>query len=228
TPNQSQIGGFAVTTHASPTVNPNSSSTTNQSQFGGFGGLAATTHASQMVNNLNSSSTPNQSQFGGFSGFATHTQPHIFNLSSNTSIQPQFNFQQSNVAQQAFTSDSIDIPKQQNDPTIPTLETLYNFLRFQSFDGKFLPSDDFYSYFKKDEVENNDLKEYGIRNGIDETIWTTSVAVGYLEIIMSSKFGEESDLCKEKAERWLEKMSGNEKMKVLEVAREWVREWVKK
>ncbi|CAG8550347.1 46342_t:CDS:2 [Gigaspora margarita] len=210
-PNLSQFGGFAVTTHAPQLNNLTSSSTPNQSQLDKFGGFAVTTLASQEKNESNFSNIPILSQFDGY-------------LSSSTPIQP-FNYQQQ---VNAFTSDSTDIPKQQNNPTIPSLETLYSFLRLQSFDGKFLPSDELYSYFRKDEVENNDLKEYGIRNNLDETIWTTSVAIGYLEIIMGSKFGEESDLCKEKAERWLEKMSGSEKMKILEVAREWVREWVKK
>ncbi|RIB09112.1 von Willebrand factor type A domain-containing protein [Gigaspora rosea] len=213
-PNLSQFGGFAVSTNAPQVNNLISSSTPNQSQsqLDRFGGFAVTTLASQEENESTNFSD-SEFQFNEFL--------------SNIPIQSP-NYQKVNVEQQAFTSDSTNIPKQQNNPTIPSLETLYSFLRFQSFDGKFLPSDEFYSYFKKDEVENNELKEYGIRNSVDETIWTTSVAIGYLEIIMGSKFGEESDLCKEKAERWLEKMSGSEKMKVLEIAKEWVREWVKR
>ncbi|CAG8802428.1 12125_t:CDS:1, partial [Racocetra fulgida] len=129
---------------------------------------------------------------------------------STTSIQPQ----------------DVDqlTPQIGNNPTIPTLETLYSFLKFQSFDGKFLPSEEFYAYFKKDGVENNNVKD-GIKNHIEETIWTTSIAIGYLEIIMSSKYGEESELCKEKAERWLEKTLGSEKTKVMEIAKKWVQEW---
>ncbi|CAG8449792.1 8343_t:CDS:2 [Cetraspora pellucida] len=197
--------------------------TDGQSLFGGFGQPQFSEFGHQSL-----SSNHSQIQPSGFECTA-NIQPQEANiniLNSSTQNQTLCGYQQMSQSGSVFTSNSTDIPQQKNEPTNPTLETLCNFLRFQSFDGKFLPSEEFYAYFKKDKTENNNLKEYCIKNNIDETIWTTSIAIGYLEIIMSSKYGEESELCKEKAERWLEKISGSEKTKVVEIAKEWIRKWV--
>ncbi|RHZ82643.1 hypothetical protein Glove_106g24 [Diversispora epigaea] len=124
------------------------------------------------------------------------------------------------------------------------VEILYNFLRLQSYDGKFLASKEFYKYFDNggDKINNNLKKSIPKvekeSKVIKEEIWTTSIAIKYLEIVLFPKFKEESEICFEKAKKVLNKLviengdgcKGNdseEKVKwVLEKAGEWITKWV--
>ncbi|CAG8620684.1 8633_t:CDS:10, partial [Ambispora gerdemannii] len=103
------------------------------------------------------------------------------------------------------------------DTKTSTIDTLYAFLKLQSFDGKFVARDsNFSSLFSGDDSKKADNLE-----------WTTAVAMAYLEIVMK-EFKEEWELCYEKAERALIKLigeSGREKKveNLLAEAREWGR-----
>ncbi|CAG8604676.1 10455_t:CDS:2, partial [Diversispora eburnea] len=124
------------------------------------------------------------------------------------------------------------------------IEILFNFLRLQSYDGKFLASKEFYRYFDdgEDKINSNlkkSIPELEEKNKlIKEEIWTTSIAIKYLEIVLFPKFKEESEICFEKAAKVLKKLviengdgcKGNnseEKVKwILEKAGEWITRWV--
>ncbi|CAG8597427.1 1916_t:CDS:2, partial [Acaulospora morrowiae] len=112
---------------------------------------------------------------------------------------------------------------------ISDIDLLYKFLRLQSFDGKFLPTEEFYSYFDFGDRSDADcsLREFGIKHNIDEVAWTTSVAIKYLEIVIGEKYQAESEMCREKAERALKKIigEGEENEKIIEIAQEWVSKW---
>ncbi|KAF0432278.1 von willebrand domain-containing protein [Gigaspora margarita] len=105
----------------------------------------------------------------------------------------------------------------------PKIETLYSFLNFQSFDGSFLPSDKFYSWFDKNNFK--DFESIGIEN---EKILCLALALAYLEIIMFDTFKEECEMCYVKAKKNLKKEVGGDEQNVnenLEKAREWVKKW---
>ncbi|CAG8529990.1 13054_t:CDS:2 [Ambispora leptoticha] len=101
----------------------------------------------------------------------------------------------------------------------PTIETLYGFLKNQSFDGKFVAKNsNFSSLFSGHDSKKN-----------DDLVWTTAVAMAYLEIVMK-EFKEEWELCYEKAERALANLISendkNSKVNILAEAREWVKKWL--
>ncbi|KAF0432281.1 von willebrand domain-containing protein [Gigaspora margarita] len=104
----------------------------------------------------------------------------------------------------------------------PKIETLYSFLNFQSFDGSFLPSDKFYSWFGKNNFK--DFESIGIEN---EKILCLVLALAYLEIIMFDTFKEECEMCYVKAKKNLKKEVGDDQNvnEDLEKAKEWVKKW---
>ncbi|CAG8584774.1 41229_t:CDS:2 [Gigaspora margarita] len=105
----------------------------------------------------------------------------------------------------------------------PKIETLYSFLNLQSFDGSFLPSDKFYSWFGKNNFK--DFESIGID---DEKVLCLALALAYLEIIMFDTFKEECEMCYVKAKKILKKEVGGDEQKVnenLEKAKEWVKKW---
>ncbi|RIB03892.1 von Willebrand factor type A domain-containing protein [Gigaspora rosea] len=104
----------------------------------------------------------------------------------------------------------------------PKIETLYSFLNFQSFDGSFLPSDKFYSWFDKNNFK--DFESIGIEN---EKVLCLALALAYLEIIMFDTFKEECEMCYVKAKKILKKEVGDEQNvnENLEKAKEWVKKW---
>ncbi|KAF0432274.1 von willebrand domain-containing protein [Gigaspora margarita] len=104
----------------------------------------------------------------------------------------------------------------------PKIETLYSFLNFQSFDGSFLPSDKFYSWFGKNNFK--DFESIGIKN---EKILCLVLALAYLEIIMFDTFKEECEMCYIKAKKNLKKEVIDEQNvnENLEKAKEWVKKW---
>ncbi|CAG8509420.1 6984_t:CDS:10 [Ambispora leptoticha] len=108
------------------------------------------------------------------------------------------------------------LPSPSFDIKAPTIDTLYAFLKLQTFDGKFVAKDSNFSNL----FSGNDSKRD------DNLEWTTAVAMAYLEIVMK-EFKEEWELCYEKAERALINLvgeSGGEKKveNLLAEAREWV------
>ncbi|RHZ61182.1 hypothetical protein Glove_349g87 [Diversispora epigaea] len=150
------------------------------------------------------------------------------------------------AAAESFDSDRLD---DENEKSFDVkrgenIEILFNFLRLQSYDGKFLASEEFYKYFDDsgDKVNSNLKKSIPQAEEenklIKEEIWTTSIAIKYLEIVLFPKFKEESEICFEKATKVLKKLvmenedgcKGNnseEKVKwVLEKAGEWITKWV--
>ncbi|KAF0559042.1 von willebrand domain-containing protein [Gigaspora margarita] len=82
----------------------------------------------------------------------------------------------------------------------PKIETLYSFLDFQSFDGSFLPSNKFYSWFGKN--DSKDFENIEIKN---EKILCLALAIAYLELIMLETFKEECEMCYEKSKKALKK-----------------------
>ncbi|CAG8573614.1 26220_t:CDS:2 [Dentiscutata erythropus] len=105
----------------------------------------------------------------------------------------------------------------------PKIETLYNFLDFQSFDGSFLPSAKFYSWFGK-----NDFKDFEIIGIENEKVLCLTLALAYLEIIIFETFKDECEMCYEKAKKVLKKEVGGDEQKIneiLEKGKEWVNKW---
>ncbi|CAG8561989.1 26343_t:CDS:2 [Gigaspora rosea] len=105
----------------------------------------------------------------------------------------------------------------------PKIETLYSFLNFQSFDGLFLPSEKFYSWFGK-----NDFKDFEIIRIKNERVLCLALAMAYLELIMFETFKEECEMCYEKSKKALKKEVDGDEQKIneiLEKAKEWVNKW---
>ncbi|CAG8808537.1 31520_t:CDS:1 [Racocetra persica] len=105
----------------------------------------------------------------------------------------------------------------------PKIETLYNFLNFQSFDGSFLPSSKFYSWFDK-----KDFKDFEVIGVKHEKILCLALAIEYLEIIMFETFKDECEMCYEKAKKALKKEVGDDEQKIIEIlknVKEWVKNW---
>ncbi|KAF0496473.1 von willebrand domain-containing protein [Gigaspora margarita] len=102
------------------------------------------------------------------------------------------------------------------------IETLYDFLDLQSYDGSFLPTIKFYSWFGKNDF--NDFSIIGIEN---ENVLCSALAIAYLEIIMFETFKEECELCYDKAKKFLMNEVDNEQnfIEILEKAKEWVIKW---
>ncbi|CAG8487459.1 13095_t:CDS:2, partial [Racocetra fulgida] len=103
----------------------------------------------------------------------------------------------------------------------PNIEALYNFLNFQSFDGSFLPSTKFYSWFCK-----NDFKDFEVIGVGNEKVLCLALAIAYLEIIMFETFKDECEMCYEKAIKALKnEVAGDEQKinEILEKAKEWVK-----
>ncbi|RIB09289.1 hypothetical protein C2G38_2108988, partial [Gigaspora rosea] len=105
----------------------------------------------------------------------------------------------------------------------PKIETLCSFLNFQSFDGLFLPSEKFYSWFGK-----NDFKDFEIIRIKNERVLCLALAMAYLELIMFETFKEECEMCYEKSKKALKKEVDGDEQKIneiLEKAKEWVNKW---
>ncbi|RHZ61188.1 hypothetical protein Glove_349g88 [Diversispora epigaea] len=172
-------------------------------------------------------------------------------VSSSTVSKPKQTLQELvadilNFPAESFKSDRNDDENEKsfNVKRGKNIEILFNFLRLQSYDGKFLASEEFYKYFDDsgDKVNSNLKKSIPQAEEenklIKEEIWTTSIAIKYLEIVLFPKFKEESEICFEKATKVLKKLvmenedgcKGNnseEKVKwVLEKAGEWITKWV--
>ncbi|CAG8464146.1 8480_t:CDS:2 [Acaulospora morrowiae] len=101
------------------------------------------------------------------------------------------------------------------------IEVLYEFLKFQSFNGEF-NSASFYLCFGKKEAK--DFKEIGVDN---EKILCTALAIEYLEVVMFGQFREECEMCWEKANKALRKLVNEKEFDdVLKKVRDWILKWV--
>ncbi|CAG8710555.1 8161_t:CDS:2, partial [Acaulospora morrowiae] len=101
------------------------------------------------------------------------------------------------------------------------IEVLYEFLKFQSFNGEF-NSASFYPCFDKKEAK--DFKEIGIDN---EKILCTALAIEYLEVVMFGQFKDECEMCWEKANKALRKLVTEKEFDdVLKKARDLILKWV--
>ncbi|CAG8567045.1 719_t:CDS:2, partial [Paraglomus occultum] len=105
------------------------------------------------------------------------------------------------------------------DPKLADIETLYGFIRFQSFDGFFKPTAEFSEFFSRGKDQN-------LFHGKDQdSVWSTCIALAYLETVMKD-FKEEWELCYEKAQTALNELSGYDSSeKMMQDARKWVTEW---
>ncbi|CAG8506656.1 434_t:CDS:2, partial [Racocetra fulgida] len=101
----------------------------------------------------------------------------------------------------------------------PKIETLYDFLKFQSFDGSFLPSSKFYSWFGK-----KDFKDFEVIGVENEKMLCLALAMVYLEIILFETFKDECEMCYEKAKKALKKEVGDDEQKIIEILKN-VKEW---
>ncbi|CAG8751312.1 15063_t:CDS:2, partial [Acaulospora morrowiae] len=100
------------------------------------------------------------------------------------------------------------------------IEVLYEFLKFQSFNGEF-NSAGFYPCFDKKEAK--DFKEIGIDN---EKILCTALAIEYLEVVMFGQFKDECEMCWEKANKALRKLVNEKEFDdVLKKSRDWILKW---
>ncbi|CAG8680946.1 6294_t:CDS:2, partial [Ambispora gerdemannii] len=88
-------------------------------------------------------------------------------LLSGSNFQGQALQAQTSQAQEQELSPSFDIKT-------PTIETLYEFLKLQSFDGKFVATNSNFSGL----FSGSDSKKD------DDLVWITAVAMAYLEIVM--------------------------------------------
>ena len=60
-----------------------------------------------------------------------------------------------------------------------------------------------------------------------EEILSTCVSIAYLEIIMFENFKDECEMCYEKSERALKRLTKNDDVnEILEKARNWINEWL--
>ncbi|CAG8603028.1 6431_t:CDS:2, partial [Acaulospora morrowiae] len=101
------------------------------------------------------------------------------------------------------------------------IEVLDEFVKFQSFDGKFSPTAHFYSCFDR---EGKDFKEIDIDN---EDILCTALAIEYLEVVMFGQFKDECEMCWEKANKALKKLVDESEFDdVLKKTRDWILNWV--
>ncbi|CAG8565860.1 16149_t:CDS:2 [Acaulospora morrowiae] len=101
------------------------------------------------------------------------------------------------------------------------IEALYEFLKFQSFNGEF-NSAGFYPCFDKKEAK--DFKEIGIDN---EKILCTALAIEYLEVVMFGQFKDECEMCWEKANKAPRKLVNEDEFDdVLKKVRDWTLKWV--
>ncbi|CAG8649065.1 4722_t:CDS:1, partial [Paraglomus occultum] len=108
-----------------------------------------------------------------------------------------------------------------SDPKLAEIETLYKFTSFQAFDGFFKPTAELSEFFSKGKDRNL------FRNKDQDSVWSTCIALAYLEIVMKG-FKEEWELCYEKAQTALNESSGYDSgviEKMLQDARKWVTEW---
>ncbi|CAG8520872.1 8604_t:CDS:2 [Paraglomus occultum] len=87
------------------------------------------------------------------------------------------------------------------DPKLAEIEVLYEFTSFQSFDGFFKPTAELSKFLSKGKDKNL------FRNKDQDSVWSTCIALTYLEIVMKD-FKVEWELGYEKAQTALSESSG--------------------
>ncbi|RIA94775.1 hypothetical protein C1645_759275 [Glomus cerebriforme] len=126
-------------------------------------------------------------------------------------------------------------------PIIVHIETLFNFLKLFSFDGKILDENKFYEFFGKDGVSifnqinlDDNVDNENERDVINEKeCWLIAISLAYFEIVIWKEFKDESIMVYRKSERSLKKMINAEKEKdidekyneLLEKSRELINNW---
>jgi hypothetical protein len=155
------------------------------------------------------------------------TTPAILQTNNNTinESKPFFGFEMKKELGEGSTLTKM-ITNNDNkkfDPRIASFDGLMSFLKFQSFDGIFRPTLQFYSFFDKSNPMQDKPSEY------DDESWCTSVSIAYLEIVIWKDFKQECEMCYEKANRSLKKLMENDDIKgILEKAKDWINEWLVK
>ncbi|GBC39684.1 von Willebrand factor A domain-containing protein DDB_G0267758-like [Rhizophagus irregularis DAOM 181602=DAOM 197198] len=243
-PTNSQTGfGFGQT--AAQTSQPSLFGQPTNSQTGfGFGQTATQTSQPSLFGQTTAQTSqpsllgqPTNSQTGF--GFGAQTsQPSL--LGQPTNSQTGFGFDSTHRSKFAFGSFAQSPSPIINNSNInhkeSQIENLFEFLRLQSFNGKFLPNRSFYEFFYKDDLSDfNNLKQE-IEKELSELsekeieeILSNCIAIAYLKIIMFDNFKDECEMCYEKVEKVLKKMIGNiEKERIIiERGEEWIKNWRK-
>ncbi|CAB4415908.1 unnamed protein product [Rhizophagus irregularis] len=233
-PTNSQTGfGFGQT--AAQTSQPSLFGQPTNSQTGfGFGQTAAQTSQPSLFGQP----TDSQTVFGFGQTAAQTSQPSL--LGQPTNSQTGFGFDSTHRPKFAFDSFAQSPSPIINNSNInhkeSQIENLFEFLRLQSFNGKFLPNRSFYEFFYEDDLSDfNNLKQE-IEKELSELsekeieeILSNCIAIAYLKIIMFDNFKDECEMCYEKVEKVLKKMIGNiEKERIIiERGEEWIKNWRK-
>ncbi|CAG8596147.1 18808_t:CDS:2 [Rhizophagus irregularis] len=204
---------------------------TQTSQPSLFGQTTAQTSQPSLLGQPTNSQT-------GFGFGAQTSQPSL--LGQPTNSQTGFGFDSTHRSKFAFGSFAQSPSPIINNSNInhkeSQIENLFEFLRLQSFNGKFLPNRSFYEFFYKDDLSDfNNLKQE-IEKELSELsekeieeILSNCIAIAYLKIIMFDNFKDECEMCYEKVEKVLKKMIGNiEKERIIiERGEEWIKNWRK-
>ncbi|GBB90906.1 hypothetical protein RclHR1_00180044 [Rhizophagus clarus] len=169
-------------------------------------------------------------------GFGFGGQPSLFGQSSQPSLFGQLSNSQTPVAfGSSAQSPSLVIKNSNINHKESQIENLFEFLRLQSFNGKFLPNKSFYEFFYKNDLNDLINLKQEIEKELSESsekeiedILINCIAIAYLKIIMFNNFKDECEMCYEKVEKVLKKMiENNEKEKIIiEKAEEWIKNWV--
>ena len=121
----------------------------------------------------------------------------------------------------AAVAESCKKSESKTDPKLAKIETLYVFIKFQSFDGLFKPTTSLSEFFLQG--QRNKL----FQDKDQDSAWSTCIAMAYFEIVMKD-FKEEWELCYEKAKKALDALSAYDSdtiEKMIEDARKWVIKW---
>lgn len=153
------------------------------------------------------------------------TTPTTLQTNNNTinELKPFFGFETKKELGEGSTLTTMMMTNNNNkksDPRIASFDGLMIFLKFQSFDGIFRPTLQFYSFFDESNPMKDKPSEY------DDESWCTSVSMAYLEIIIWKDFKQECEMCYEKANRALKKLMKSDNIKeILDKAKDWINEW---
>src|SRR5437764_2272966 len=77
----------------------------------------------------------------------------------------------------------------------PKIEMLLKFLSFQSFDGKFQPTKEFFKFFGKNSLDEFRFENIENKDNEQKEKLCTIIALIYLEVIMMKDFKDECVIC---------------------------------
>ncbi|GES87009.1 von Willebrand factor A domain-containing protein DDB_G0267758-like [Rhizophagus clarus] len=156
------------------------------------------------------------------------TTPITLQTNNNTinDLKPFFGFEIKKELGEGSTLTTMITANNDNkkfDSKVASFDGLMTYLKFQSFDGIFRPTFQFYSFFGKNNPMQDKPSEYG-----DES-WCTSVSIAYLEIVMWKDFRQECEMSYERANRALKKLMESDDIKeILDKAKDWINKWLVK